>query len=432
MTTVDAVHSTLVAAFAAELGGLLREAAAPGAEPEALLAAVDQLARQVRGQAYEAATTLAAERETAPLCPDCGRPMVRHQRLARSVCHLGGDLRGVYQRWRCRACGQGCCPGYDRFIRYGCTPAAQELALSTCALVPFGVAERQLGRVGVHLSDNTLQRLTGELGGQRAAGRAAEAEAVLELRCDLSPAQGPRRLYLQADGYKPKVEGRWREARVGVVYEAALVPADDGPKADPERLSVVAALADCETFAGLLGAEVQRRGVMGVEEVVLIADGAAWIWPRLRELVPPRVKVVEVLDWYHLVENLARAVRAVYGEAGHGFWLEQLTASAWAGDSNELLRLLERLRERATGDEAVKEVTLVAAYVREHRQRLAYARLDFEGYHVGSGVVESCCKRFGMRTKGAGMNWSEDGLNAVLAVLADELTDPAVAHPLAA
>jgi len=31
-----------------------------------------------------------------------------------------------------------------------------------------------------------------------------------------------------------------------------------------------------------------------------------------------------------------------------------------------------------------------------------------------------------LRVKGAGMNWSEDGLNAVLALLAQDLSDEAV------
>lgn len=439
MTGVDDLHEPLVAALSDELGDLLRQAAAPDVAPQDLLEAAVALGRQVTRTVYQAATTLAAEREPAPNCPGCKRAMVRHQRLGRTLCHLGGDLHGCFQRWRCRHCGEGACPGYDRLVRYGCTPAALELAVSTCTLLPFEVAERHLARVGLHLSDNTLQRLTGDLGGQRAAARDSEAEAVLDLRCNLTPATAPERLYLQADGYKVQVGRQWREVRLGVVYEAACVPADQrlrpdgepGPKTAPERVSVVAGLTDCDTFAGWLTAEAQRRGIERVAEVVLIADGAPWIWDRLRGLVPPWVKVVEVLDWYHLVENLARAVKAAYGEPGNRWWLERLKEVAWAGDTNELLRLLASLRERAPNDEAAHTAACVLAYVREHRHRMDYQRLDFEGYHVGSGVVESRCKQFGQRTKGPGMNWSEPGVNAVLALLADELTAPAVARSVA-
>lgn len=436
MTGVDDLHARLVAFLSAELLAALRGAVRPGAEPQELLTAAEALGRAVTREVYRASTELAAEREAAPSCDECGKPMRRHQRLARVVCHLGGDLQGVYQRWRCRACRQGACPSYTGFIRFGCTPAAREVALQTCARLPFEVAERHLGRVGLHLSDNTLQRLTHALGGERAAGRRAEAEAVMNLCVDLTPEEPPERLYIQVDGYKVKVEGRWREARVGVVYEAERVPADQRaegePKARPERVSVVAALADCDAFAPLLTAEAQRRGSAGVQEVVLIADGANWIWERLRSLVPIWAKVVEVLDWYHLVENLQRAVRAAYGEAGNGWWLEQLKSAAWAGDSNELLRLLESLQAKATSEEAAAEARRVVNYVREHRGRMNYEKLDFEGYHVGSGVVESRCKQVGQRTKGPGMDWSEDGLNAVLCVLADDLTDPKAVRERAA
>ena len=45
------------------------------------------------------------------------------------------------------------------------------------------------------------------------------------------------------------------------------------------------------------------------------------------------------------------------------------------------------------------------------------------GVQVGSGVVESGCKRFGLRMKRSGMRWSRKGANAVLAIKSCVMND---------
>jgi hypothetical protein len=260
-----------------------------------------------------------------------------------------------------------------------------------------------------------------------AAAREAEAAAVARLDIDLTPTHRPERLYIEVDGFKANVERAWREPRVGLCFETAQEEADEDLVPPPAtRVSVVAALARADEILALLAAEAQRRGVMRAREVVLVADGAPWIWERLRGLAPPWAKVTEILDWYHLCENLAKAVKAAYGERGNAWWLERLEEAAWAGDSNELLRLLRSLRDRAPAGERQRQAANVISYVQYHRGRMNYRQLELDGYHVGSGNVESRCKQLGLRVKGAGMNWSEDGLNAVLALLAQDLSDPQV------
>lgn len=426
MLNPDTVKATLVAEVAGGLDRLLGQAV-DGATPEELLAGAEALARSVLRAAFSAGTSLAAEREEAPACLVCGRRMQRHERERRALVSLRGDVVGVFQRWRCRGCGEGACPGYDDWVRHGCTPEVAQAAQLAGAHQAYELSERLLAAMGVFLSDNTLQRLVREAGGELAAAREAEAEAVARLALDLTPAHRPERLYIEVDGFKAQVERAWREPRVGLCFETAQAEADEDLVPPPAtRVSVVAALAKADEMLELLAAEAQRRGVMRAREVVLVADGAPWIWERLRGLAPPWAKVTEILDWYHLCENLAKAVRAAYGERGNAWWLEHLEEAAWAGDSNELLRRLATLRDRAPAGQRQREAANVIAYVRYHRGRMNYRQLQLDGYHVGSGNVESRCKQLGLRVKGAGMNWSEDGLNAVLALLAQDLSDEAV------
>lgn len=429
----DVVKQRLVAAYAAEVEQVLEACNRGGWQPEEVLAHCEHTGKQATARLYEAASERAARCEPRPACPaGCG-PMARHVRWRRPVLSVNGEWRGVFQRYRCEQCGLGACPSHDQWLRFACTPAALAAVLSFVADEPFEKAERKLGLLGLHLSDNSLQRIVGEIGGEREAERRTEAAAVLALERVVPAISRPQRLYVQADARSVRVDGKERMVYLGVVFETSAegrwAPEH---KPEPERVSLVAH-RDFRVFEELLTAETQRRGIGEAGEVVLIGDGGQGIWPLLEGLAPMWVKRVAVLDWWHLTENLAKAVRAVWGERFNDLCFQRLKDSAWVGDHHHLVEQLKDLADQAAGEEAEKQVRLVLAYVREHRDRMSYQSRDLDGYQVGSGQVESRCKQVGLRIRrGAGMDWSERGLSAFVTVLADELTDPAVRRQYAA
>jgi hypothetical protein len=306
-------------------------------------------------------------------------------------------------------------------LRRGCEPRLSEAALTLCAHVSFELAETILAKFGVALSDNTLQRLAHEVGGERVAKRQAAVAAVMAggyARRPGSPA--PQRLYVMVDGFKARVGGQWREPRTAVVFETTCEVADEQGQPPPRQgVSVLATLGNCQTVAAWVTAELERRGVAEAAEVVLVGDGAPWIWEHVAGALPLWVRRTETLDWYHLCEHLAQAAD------GHKDLLEQLKERAWVGDTNLLLAQLRALRE-AAGGERRKVLSNVLKYVLEHRRRMAYQNKRADGYHVGSGSVESVCRQLGNRVKAGGTNWTAPGINAVLHLLADELTDDEV------
>lgn len=426
MQDSDALIQQMVAAYEAEARALLTDIAPGGARAEELLAQCEAVGRAVTARLYEAASEQAARREARPQCPDCGRAMARHTRWARPVISVRGEYRGCFQRYRCERCGASACPTYDQWLRFGCTPQLIDVVLSTVARMPYETAEAHLARFGIHLSDNTLQRIMREVGGEREAARREEARAVMALEREVPPARWPQRLNVAVDARSARVGGQWMMVYVGVFFETAPEPkSDQGHKPRPERVSLVCH-RNFEVFGQLMQAEAQRRGVFEAREVVLLGDGGNWVWPLLGDLVPLWKKSVQVLDWYHLSENLAKAVRAVWGEGFNDLAFKRLKNLAWQGQADALVDELERLATRAGGEAASREVTLVANYVRGHRERMNYRWLDLDGYQIGSGQVESRCKQVGLRIKGCGMDWSDAGLNPLLTVLADELTDPEV------
>ncbi len=62
-------------------------------------------------------------------------------------------------------------------------------------------------------------------------------------------------------------------------------------------------------------------------------------------------------------------------------------------------------------------------YFTTNAARMNYAEWRAGGYPIGSGTVESTCKRLiGARVKGAGMRWSQAGVQAVLTLRAELLS----------
>ena len=132
-------------------------------------------------------------------------------------------------------------------------------------------------------------------------------------------------------------------------------------------------------------------------------DGAPANWSQFGLHFPKRV---EVLDWYHAVEHLWAVARDRWGadRARVEVWVEARKQELWQG---EVATVLTAPR----GEEGVSEIY----YFETNRHRMCYAEFRARGYPIGSGTVESACKRvIGARLKQAGMRWTKAGAQAVL------------------
>ena len=154
--------------------------------------------------------------------------------------------------------------------------------------------------------------------------------------------------------------------------------------------------------------------------MVLLADGADALWRRLPAQVPLGCRRIEILDFYHAAEHVVTGAKALVGEqAGQHLgaaWRRRLKAGEVDGVIGDLAgRLAEAVDPKAATD--------TLAYLRTHRHRMGYLERRLDGYQIGSGTIESWCKQMLRRVRGAGMRWSEDGLEAVLALRCRLLED---------
>jgi hypothetical protein len=152
--------------------------------------------------------------------------------------------------------------------------------------------------------------------------------------------------------------------------------------------------------------------------VVVVADGAPWIWARLDRVVAQvglnPLRVVEVLDWCHGVHHVSVALEGLKFDKptrlGHHQRLRTLLKK---GKSQAVLDELEALAEGSPVDSAVwREIRSLKKHAEARRLRDAV----FRSWRLpmGSGAIESTIRRvIHLRLKGNSMYWTEENAEAV-------------------
>lgn len=348
------------------------------------------------------------------------------QRFERYQPKMAQTLLGAidYERayYRCGVCGSSYYAGDAQLgiTETSYTHPAQEAVSLTCSSVPFAEARSLLGRLtGLEVSVSHLQRVSEGHGRRAEAEAAREREGLFAGRLTCLAEDRAKRLYVTLDGTQtPFVDG-WHESRVGAIYPGEA--GEDGQDEAGRTTYVVAVQESVGSFGERLYQEAQRRGVEHAQEVVIVADGAPWIWNLAAEHFPERV---EILDFYHAAERLHKVARAVYGEgtASARRFAEANRIRLLEGRVEDVLRSLRALSPNdAEGQEAVR---LAVGYFRDNRSRMRYDQFRARGYHIGSGVVEAACKHVvGSRCKRSGMRWSKDGAQSILALRSLVLND---------
>lgn len=219
----------------------------------------------------------------------------------------------------------------------------------------------------------------------------------------------------------------YREVKVGAVFVAepgrkrsAVAPGvfvdAAGPKAYVSRRRSVG------EFAPLLYALAQQHGLAQAQEVVILGDGAPWIWNLVAEHFPTAVQIV---DLWHAKQHVWQVANAVFGA-------NTATGAAWAKQQCQLLEegniealveaiaLLPSIPPPPTSTHSIPEQAM--GYFITHAARMRYPVFRAQGMHIGSGIAEAACKTVvSTRMKRSGMRWTPAGLDAVLALRTAQL-----------
>lgn len=136
--------------------------------------------------------------------------------------------------------------------------------------------------------------------------------------------------------------------------------------------------------------------------LVCLGDGHEGVWNLVQEFGFPQGRW-EILDWYHLKENL-------YKVGGSLKRLKQAEAFLWQGQVAAAKALFSECRR--------KQAKNFCAYLDQHHRRLVnYSYYQAEQLcSIGSGAVESAIKQISSRIKISGAQWKSENVNQVLSV----------------
>ena len=348
-------------------------------------------------------------------------PSGRRELRTKSILSAVGEVS--YTRWYAvdPAGGRGF-PADDALgIVSGCTPgAAKRLCHMGAKSQSYGEASQSLELLsGLQTSANSIQRLVGVVGPDLAAWARErqpatvppQREVAVCLQMDMT---GVRLLKKYLEGVKGK-DGppKGRQIKCGVVF--LLERGEDGRYHKVPDSSVhILSFGDVTDFSAELDKARQKLGAGHLAKLIVISDGAEWIW----NIVADRFKqAFAIVGFWHAAEHLHELCEFVYGKgatATENFALLRHKLKRYG--ANGLIRHFERLEaskaKRKGIDKRLK-------YFRSHQARMQYHLYRREGWPIGSGEIEGACKSLiKQRTDLSGQRWSLAGALNVLWVRA--------------
>jgi hypothetical protein len=341
----------------------------------------------------------------------CGGLVKANGRAPRRIVTLAGEVGLSRRRYRCLACGAEVVP-LDAAL--GLAPRAQHT---------LGVRERALFLV-TELSSAKAARALDEL---RAIGVShgrlhgwvreedARLEAETRARTEALLGAHPERhasgrmagdVWVSADGtmVNDRRSGTHMEVKLGLVFTGSERLGRERWKLLDRHL--VGATGSWTTFAERFTAACAAMGVYEAERILFVSDGAAAIrW--IREHAFP--DAIELLDWYHLAEQLRSGVGHRHAEV-----LSTAIGAAMPGDVEALLAILRSHARSLEADdpEQALRCRAVIGYVETNRRGIANYRIVplASSGPMEKGVDISICRRFKTR----GMSWFRQGVSHLL------------------
>jgi hypothetical protein len=357
----------------------------------------------------------------AQVACDCGESAVYQRQRSGQTKTLLGTITLPRAYYLCPHCHRGHCPLDEQlgFCAGGMSAGLDELLALMGAQCPFAEAAQLVGKLTlVAVCANGCRAATEQLGQLIDEAEAAEMARVWAgEQPRAAPAVAvPMRLYSSMDGTSVHIEEEgFCEIRLGAVYTTQPTRSPT----HPQRLQIRAQASsfyvdfdEVETFGNQLWLEATRRGVSEAQEVIVIGDGAHWIWRIAEEHF---AQATQILDWYHVTEYVWKCAAALYGEGNDlaKAWAKDRLDELWAG---QVQTVLAQLTPLATKHKVIAETI---TYFTNNQQRMRYLDYRTRGLQIGSGTIESACKHLiAQRLDQAGMLWSLDGARAVAKVRA--------------
>lgn len=292
------------------------------------------------------------------------------------------------------------------------SPHLVQIIVRLGTLLPFEQVPALLAFLcGVHVSPDTVRRLTEQAGAAQVAIEDREV-ARLEREAPEVPAGAPQQ-QVSADGAMvPLLHGEWAEVRTVAIGTLDL--ADEAAGRHAQDITYFSRLCSAQAFIHQATLPWYTRGLARADTVVAVMDGADWLQTFIDTHCPDAVRI---LDFPHAVEYLAKAAQAAFGSGTRemSVWLDEWAPRLKRGEPSDVLQAIRNLPMPDDGAEEVRAQVL--GYLTKRREQIAYQQFQEAGYPIGSGMVESANKLVvEARLKGSGMHWARRHVTPMLAL----------------
>ena len=364
-------------------------------------------------------------------CP-CGGLADYHGRHSKTFESVLGPLHLERAYYHCARCHSGFCPR-DQALRlesFSLTPGVLRMTASAAALVSFEESSGLLHELaGVAVSAKQVERAAEALGAEIAVDERQQVEKMGEVAptmyLGMDGTGVPMRSQEVADRAGKQADGsaKTREAKLVTIWTAESRDEQGKPVRDPGSVTYSAAIESAATldtspdlsdFGARVQREASRRGFTEAPRQVVLGDGSTWIWNTTAELFP---QATRILDRFHAKEHLSQVGKAIYGDSPESqSWIQARYDEL---DEGRLRSLVHALHRHAKPCQEARECI---HYIWKNRRRMRYPKFHQQGLCTSTGVVEAGCKLVvGTRLKRAGMHWTVQGANAIIALRCSKL-----------
>lgn len=354
---------------------------------------------------------LPPENDKPKTCPLCGkRARVRRRFVSRTFQSLSG-MHTISRHYHyCEECKEGFFPVDDLLGLPKDGEFSDELEKRASDFVVNDVYESAERRWSMHYpfhaSSNQFRQVA-----KRVGQMAEECNPSLLQNALLEPELEPSKtLYVMNDGGMVPMRGEWKEVKLATLFRSENhLKGQTSKRGQITRARYVAVLGDQEEFKAELREAIAVENMVQAMQAVWLADGAQGNWSLASLLFP---QAIQILDWYHAIENAMKCGRVILGENDPGMdaWKNRIETLLINGGYETLMKELSECRTHSKNSAESGAIDSLIRYYENNSQRMNYQSYLRSGFLIGSGAVESAHRHvIQTRMKRAGQHWGTRG-----------------------
>jgi len=216
----------------------------------------------------------------------------------------------------------------------------------------------------------------------------------------------------------PGYETDWKEPKLLIIY----VLDEAGRKVSRADIPLVAdgTLLGLDEFMKILEMHLHQLGLAQAESIVLLGDGAKWIWNNVPALLcqfgcHPE-QITQILDNCHATQHLYTLGEALFGATAGKVWAKKWTKQLKKGKAKALVSEIKYFLDNKKSKDQKTAHTEYSFFLKHLKKgRLNYACFKEQKLPIGSGVVESLIRQVvNIRLKSCSKAWLEENAEALL------------------